>query len=150
MAVHFKICIDCTDPHRLAAFWAEAMGYAVEDHSPLIEVLLQQGVVGEDAVVEVDGHKAWKTAAAVRDPDAPVNPQNGVGQGMRLLFQVVPEKKTVKNRLHLDLHYGPEDYEAQADRLEGLGATRLGAYDEDGAKWILMADPEGNEFCAHA
>lgn len=150
MAVHFKICVDCTDPHRLAAFWAEAMGYVVEDHSALIAMLLEQGVVGEDDVVEVEGRKAWKTAAAVRDPDAPVNPQNGVGQGMRLLFQAVPEKKTIKNRLHLDLHYGPDDYEAQADRLEGLGATRLGAYDEDGAKWIVMTDPEGNEFCVHA
>ena len=150
MAVHFKICIDCTDPHRLAAFWAEAMDYVVEDNSPLIEMLLKQGVIGEDLLVEVDGRKAWKTAAAVRDPDAPVNPVNGAGQGMRLLFQTVPEKKTVKNRLHLDLHYGPEDYEAQADRLEGLGSTRLGAYDGDGAKWILMADPEGNDFCSHA
>ncbi|THV32095.1 VOC family protein [Glycomyces paridis] len=149
MSVHFKICIDAEDPHRLAAFWAEAMDYAVEDHSPLIEMLLGQGLIGEDLVVEIDGHKAWKTAAAVRDPDAPVNAQNGVGQGMRLLFQTVPEKKSVKNRVHLDLHYGPDDYQAQADRLVGLGATRLGDYDEDGAKWVLMADPEGNEFCAH-
>ncbi|GAB3660664.1 VOC family protein [Glycomyces tarimensis] len=149
MAVKFKICIDCADPHRLAKFWAEAMDYVVEDHSPLIETLLQQGVVGDELVTEVDGHKAWKSAAAVRDPDAPVH-HNGVGLGGRILFQAVPEPKEVKNRVHLDLHYGEDRYEAEADRLEGLGATRLGAYDEDGAKWILMADPEGNEFCAHA
>ncbi|MEU5874957.1 VOC family protein [Glycomyces sp. NPDC047369] len=150
MSVPFKICIDCTDPHRLADFWAAAMDYVVEDHSALIAMLLEQGVVTEEHTVEVHGRKGWKTAAAVRDPEAPFDPVRGTGKGMRLLFQVVPEPKTVKNRLHLDLHYGPDNYEAEADRLEGLGATRLGAYDEDGAKWILMADPEGNEFCCHA
>lgn len=150
MSLSFKVCIDCADPHLLAAFWAEAMGYEVEDHSPLIQTLLDQGVITRELLTEVDGRLAWKTAAAVRDPDAPSDPHTGVGKGMRLLFQQVPEPKTVKNRLHLDLHYGPDDYEAQAARLETLGATRLGAYDEDGAKWILMADPEGNEFCAHA
>ncbi|GAA2293765.1 VOC family protein [Glycomyces scopariae] len=149
MAVKFKICIDCADPHRLADFWAGAMGYEVEDHSALIATLLENGVVTEDLTVDVHGRKGWRTAAAVRDPDAPFDPHSGVGKGMRLLFQTVPEPKTVKNRLHLDLHYGPDAYEAEADRLESLGARRLGAYDEDGAKWILMADPEGNEFCCH-
>lgn len=149
MAVKFKICVDCADPHLLAAFWAEAMDYVVEDHSPLIEVLVAQGVIGDDLVVEVDGHKAWKTAAAIRDPAEPFNAQNGVGQGMRVLFQTVPEVKTIKNRLHLDLHYGLEHYEAQAERLASLGATRLSAHDEQGSKWIVMADPEGNEFCVH-
>ncbi|MCH7232701.1 VOC family protein [Glycomyces sp. L485] len=150
MAVRFKICVDSTDPHLLANFWAEAMGYVVEDHSAFIEILHRQGAIGEDDFIEVDGRKAFKTAAAIRDPDDPMDPQSGVGRGARILFQVVPEKKTVKNRLHLDLHYGADCFEAAAARLEDLGATRLSAHDEQGSKWVVMADPEGNEFCAHA
>ncbi|MFC4334221.1 VOC family protein [Salininema proteolyticum] len=149
MPVHFKICVDAEDPHALAAFWAEAMDYAVEDHSATIERLMADGVVPDGHVVEVDGRRAWRTAAAVRNPDDPVH-DSGVGLGMRVLFQLVPEKKEGKNRLHLDLHYGPDRYRAEADRLEGLGARRLGEYDEHGAKWIVMADPEGNEFCVHS
>lgn len=150
MAVKFKICVDCADPNLLAGFWAEAMGYVVEDHSVFIAKLLEQGVITEDLLLEIDGRRVWKTAAAIRDPADPVNAESGIGQGMRVLFQTVPEPKTVKNRLHLDLHYGSDRYEAEADRLEGLGATRLGAHDEQGSQWIVMTDPEGNEFCVHA
>ncbi|MGH3431393.1 MAG: VOC family protein, partial [Thermocrispum sp.] len=59
MAVPFKICVDCTDPHLLADFWAAAMGYLVEDHSRFIEQLLEQGLIGKELVVEVDGRAAW-------------------------------------------------------------------------------------------
>src|SRR5579871_5926181 len=61
-----------------------------------------------------------------------------------LLFVAVPDKKTVKNRLHLD--FRPDDHQAEVDRLLGLGATRadIGQGDEP---WVVMADPEGNEFC---
>jgi hypothetical protein len=151
MPVPFKICVDCADPHLLAAFWAEAMDYKVEDHSHLIETLLAQGVITEDLLVEVDGRKAWKTAAAVRDPDAPVHPERGTGQGMRILFQTVPEPKTVKNRIHLDLHVGIDRIESEAARLEALGGRRLtDVISEEGATWIVMGDPEGNEFCVHS
>jgi predicted enzyme related to lactoylglutathione lyase len=67
--------------------------------------------------------------------------------GPKLLLQQVPELKSVKNRMHLDID--AVDIEAEADRLEALGAHRV-AIDqihEHGTSWILMVDPEGNEFC---
>jgi len=65
----------------------------------------------------------------------------------KLLLQRVPEAKAVKNRMHLDLE--TPDIEAEATRLQALGATRVdaGTQSEHGSTWILMADPEGNEFC---
>jgi len=70
------------------------------------------------------------------------------GDGPKLVFQRVPETKTVKNRLHLDLVVG-DDMEAEATRFEGLGATRVSdePIREFGCAWIVMADPEGNEIC---
>ena len=150
MTENFKICVDCADPNRLAAFWAEALGYVVEDYSSFVQTLLEQGRVSSDDLVEIDGRTTFKAIAGVRDPDAPFDEKSGVGRGMRMLFQAVPEHKTVKNRLHLDIHYGPDRFEAEADRLAGLGATRIGQHDENGSKWIVMADPEGNEFCVHS
>lgn len=70
-----------------------------------------------------------------------------MGLGRRLLFQRVPAGKTAKNRLHLDLHVGPERREAEVARLEGLGARVLYHADEPVGVWSTMADPEGNEFC---
>ncbi len=61
------------------------------------------------------------------------------------LFIKVPEGKTVKNRVHVDLH--ADDREAEVARLVGLGATRLSDHDEWGGVWTTLADPEGNEFC---
>lgn len=65
----------------------------------------------------------------------------------QLLLQRVPERKSAKNRMHLDIHVA--DIDAEAARLEGLGATRVSssAFDEHGTRWHLMADPEGNELC---
>lgn len=65
--------------------------------------------------------------------------------GPALILQRVPEAKTVKNRLHMDIKH--PDIDAEAARLEGLGATRVRQYDEFGTSWILMNDPEGNEVC---
>jgi predicted enzyme related to lactoylglutathione lyase len=69
------------------------------------------------------------------------------GSAPKLLLQKVPEAKTVKNRMHLDIDI--PDIEAEAARLERLGASRLdaGTRTEFGVSWVLMADPEGNEFC---
>ncbi|MEI7547065.1 MAG: VOC family protein [Actinomycetota bacterium] len=67
------------------------------------------------------------------------------GRGPKLLMQQVPEPKTAKNRLHLDLHVA--DQEVEAARLVDLGATRVRRVDEFGIFWISMRDPEGNEFC---
>ncbi|WP_407072825.1 VOC family protein [Planotetraspora sp. GP83] len=144
MTLHWKLVVDCADPHRQAAFWAEALGYEVEDNSVLIERLLGLGVITESALTP-DG-KAWKGLQAVRHPDDPVDPESGIGLGRRILFQAVPEPKTVKNRLHIDLHAGPERRDAEVDRLKGLGATVLWTVQEPGSHHVTMADPEGNEF----
>jgi predicted enzyme related to lactoylglutathione lyase len=67
--------------------------------------------------------------------------------GPKLLLQQVPEAKTVKNRFHLDIEVA--DIQAEADRLVGLGATQVSESpcSEQGSTWLLMTDPEGNEFC---
>ena len=69
------------------------------------------------------------------------------GTGPKLLLQRVAEPKATKNRMHLDIEV--PDIEAEADRLSGLGAQRVSddTCSEHGSTWILMADPEGNEFC---
>lgn len=147
MAVHWKLVVDCARPLGLAAFWAEVLGYEVEDHSALIERLLAAGTITDELYTVVDGRKAWRTLAAVRHPDDPVEAATGMGLGRRLLFQSVPEPKRVKNRLHLDLHFGPERREAEVKRLEGLGASVLQVVVEPGTNHVVMADIEGNEFC---
>jgi predicted enzyme related to lactoylglutathione lyase len=67
------------------------------------------------------------------------------GSGPKLVFQKVPEAKTVKNRVHLDLIV--DDIEAEAARWVELGATRGEFFKEYGISWIVMRDPEGNEVC---
>jgi predicted enzyme related to lactoylglutathione lyase len=67
------------------------------------------------------------------------------GTGPRLLFQVVPEDKVVKNRVHLDV--AVPDRQAEIQRLVELGGTRLRDVEEDGEAWTVLQDPEGNEFC---
>ncbi len=146
MATAYKLVFAAADPHAQARFWAEALGYVVEDNSRLIKSLLDQRVVTDADVVEVDGVPAWSTAAAIRDPDAPVDEFSGTGRGGRVLFQMVPEPKTAKNRVHLDLHVG-DQRDAVVDRLVGLGATVIGEGSEGPSTWKVLADPEGNEFC---
>ncbi|MFF4737307.1 VOC family protein [Streptomyces sp. NPDC001262] len=147
MAVHWKLVVDCADPLRLTAFWAEALGYEVEDNSVLIERLLGMGAIGDELLTVVDGRKAWTHAAAVRHPEDPVDASTGIGLGRRILFQTVPEPRQGKNRLHMDLHVGPEQREAEVKRLERLGARVLQVVDEPAGSHVTMADPEGNEFC---
>jgi hypothetical protein len=71
------------------------------------------------------------------------SPEDGVAPD--LLFLPVPEGKAVKNRLHLDLR--PLDQDAEVTRLEALGARRASVGQDDAVTWVVMADPEGNEFC---
>ena len=106
---------DARDPHALAAFWEEALGWR-RTHSSDDEVAL-----------EPPEHSIWDGVA----PD--------------LLFVRVPEEKSVKNRIHLDLR--PDDQAAEVARLEALGATRVDVGQGDDVTWVVMADPEGNEFC---
>ncbi|MFJ4850969.1 MULTISPECIES: VOC family protein [unclassified Streptomyces] len=146
MAVHWKLVIDAADPHGQAAFWAAALEYENEDHSALIERLLGIGAVTPELLAETGGRKAWRDLAAVRHPEDPYEEESGTGRGRRILFQRVPEAKTAKNRLHLDLHPGPDRRDAEVVRLEGLGATVLRRIKEPSGEWVTMADPEGNEF----
>jgi hypothetical protein len=146
--LHWKLVIDASDPHAQAEFWAQALGYLVEDNSAQIARLVALGHVSEERdTVEAHGRRAWRDLVAVRHPDDPYDEATGIGHGRRLLFQRVPEAKTVKNRLHLDLHASPGQRDAEVARLEGLGATVLRRVEEPGGTWTVMADPEGNEYC---
>ena len=78
------------------------------------------------------------TGAAITSPE-PGRP--------RVLFQQVPELRSGKNRLHLDVRIGPERREAEVARLVELGATELWRASQGPHAWVTMADPEGNEFC---
>jgi catechol 2,3-dioxygenase-like lactoylglutathione lyase family enzyme len=95
----------------------------------------------------------WETALGYHRVDAPEGyaalvPQRGES-GPVLLLQRVPEPRSTKNRMHLDLH--PEDPQAHVETLQRLGARRIGGWiDElvaEGVRWQVLADPEGNEFC---
>jgi predicted enzyme related to lactoylglutathione lyase len=92
----------------------------------------------------------WSAALGYRLDDADeesasIVPAEGAS-GWTLLFFVVPEGKSVKNRLHLDLS-PPDTMAAEVDRLLAAGATVQGRVDEGGSFWTVMLDPEGNEFC---
>jgi len=142
VAIPIQIVFDCTDPARLSAFWAEALGYQLQDlpagFGSWEEFLTVQGVPQEE----------WNSASAVVDPE---------GIGPRIFFQRVPEAKVVKNRVHLDVNAGgghdtsPEErqrrVEAAVERLVAAGATKVEAREQWGDSWVVMQDPEGNEFC---
>ncbi|MGW2519491.1 VOC family protein [Streptomyces sp. NPDC001617] len=145
--VHWKLVIDAADPHAQADFWAAALGYEVEDNGALVRRLLEVGAVPREATVEFHGRPAFRDLIAVRHPEDPYDKDSGTGLGRRLLFQRVPEVKTVKNRLHLDLHPGAGRRDGEVERLVGLGASVLRRVKEAAGEWVVMADPEGNEFC---
>ena len=149
MALAWKLVIDSTDASRLADFWAAALEYEVEDPGALIEQLLAAGRIGTEAITEHRGRKTFRGYAAIRHPDDPYDEMSGVGRGRRLLFQEVPEGKSGKNRLHIDVHSAPGGLDELVARLEKLGATRVREVDQGPAgHWWVMRDPEGNEFCA--
>jgi catechol 2,3-dioxygenase-like lactoylglutathione lyase family enzyme len=143
MARDVQITFDSADPAGLAAFWAEALGYQLQDPP--------EGFESWEQALEAMGvpPESRNDASAVVDPE---------GSGPRLFFQRVPERKQAKNRVHLDVRAAPglegdarmAALEAEAERLVSHGATRLWRYEPApplGAGHIVMADPEGNEFC---
>ncbi|MER7049345.1 VOC family protein [Streptomyces jumonjinensis] len=149
MALNWKLVIDSDNAAVLADFWAAALDYTVEDPDALIGQLLAAGHIGEDAVTEHGGRRRFRGYAAIRHPEDPFDETSGIGRGRRLLFQDVPESKTVKNRLHIDVHAESEGLDHLVARLESLGATRVREVDRGPAgHWWIMLDPEGNEFCA--
>src|SRR5918998_5311136 len=139
MAFDFQVAIDCSSPHELADWWAEALGWQVEaQDESFIQKMVDTGAASEEDTTRHRGALVWKIGAAINSPD-PERP--------RLLFQRVPEPKTVKNRLHLDVRVGADRREAEVARLLSLGATELWRGSQGPFEWATLADPEGNEFC---
>jgi hypothetical protein len=137
------LVIDSTNAPALADFWAAALEYEVEDPSALISQLLAAGHIGSEAVVEYCGRRIFRGYAAIRHPEDPFDETSGIGRGRRLLFQEVPERKSGKNRLHIDVHSEPGGLDELVTRLEKLGATRVHEVDEGPAgRWWVMQDPE--------
>ncbi|GLZ80312.1 hypothetical protein Afil01_51190 [Actinorhabdospora filicis] len=135
-----QITFDCADPHAQAAFWAAVYGTAVEDHSAFVDQLIADGRMPADFRIVIGGRSAFRDVAAVSDPDK-TEP--------RLYFQRVPEGKTAKNRVHLDVHVDPAEKDAERDRLIALGAAFVESHADRGPLTYVMRDPEGNEFCLH-
>ena len=86
----------------------------------------------------------WHVWDEEGDDEVAVEPPKGSGQ-TEILFLKVPEDKTIKNRLHLDLR--PDDQAAEVARFEALGARRVDIGQGDDKTWVVLSDPEGNEFC---
>jgi hypothetical protein len=142
MAKKIQVVIDCADPAKLAEFWAHALGYRIPDppgdFATWPDFLRAQGVPESE----------FNRASAVEDPD---------GVGPRIFLQRVSEPKSGKNRMHIDVNAGggrgtPEDERAAlvdtavAD-LVAHGATLVEKRSQMGENWVVMLDPEGNEFC---
>ncbi len=146
-----QVTFDCADPESLSRFWASALGY-VNPSPPGREVADGEDVFAawHDFLREVGVPESeWNSASAAQDPE---------GEGPRLFFQRVPEGKTAKNRVHLDVRAAPglegeermAALEAEAERLVALGATRVERHEPappTGNGHLVMQDPEGNEFC---
>ena len=133
-----QVAVDCSHPYALARFWIEVLGY--------------------ELAPPPDHHTSWESfsEAEASRPDEGwcciIDPEH---TGPRLLFHAVPEPKQVKNRVHLDVWVDQPDpmadrrtfIQAEADRLRSMGATHVRTRDDDGDFYIVMQDPEGNEFC---
>jgi Glyoxalase-like domain len=119
-----ELAIDCADPSGLARFWCSVLDYQVQGED--------DGVVTIGSPMVADGKNR-------RGPVPPV-----------LTFARVPEGKTVKNRLHLDLSPTDREQAEEVARLLGLGARHADVGQGLGVSWVVMADPEGNEFCVLA
>lgn len=138
----FQVTFDAADPDRLARFWALALRYEIEPppegFGSWPEALKAWGVPEE----------RWGSASAIVDPE---------GAGPRVFFQRVPEGKSAKNRVHLDVRsargqeLSPEAAEqarlAHVDLLQGAGAEVVEHREEMGGAFVVMRDIEGNEFC---
>jgi Glyoxalase-like domain len=145
VATRIQVTIDCADPGRLARFWADALGYRLEEppdgFASWQDYWVSRGLPPEE--VE-DGYDS------IVDPD---------GVRPRIWFQPVPEPKVVKNRVHLDLGVSGgrqvplptrrRRVDAEAERLVAAGAARLRVLSEEAVDHyaVVMADPEGKEFC---
>ncbi len=141
MSKSVQIVLDCRDSVQLARWWAETLDWKFEWLDPaLFEKLKADGFCSDADVVTIDGNLAWRTGAAINSGEE-LHPRQ------RMYFQDVPEQKTVKNRMHIDVHVGGEIVKETVTELENRGATRVGEGSQGPHTWVVMADPEGNEFC---
>ncbi|MDQ3096313.1 MAG: VOC family protein [Actinomycetota bacterium] len=142
MAYNFQLTIDSADPHVLADWWADLLGWEAEpSDEDFIRSMITQGYASDDDTTTHHGALVWKEGAAIR------HPAEDAGPGGRILFQLVPEVKTVKNRVHLDLSVGADNVEAELQRLTSAGATFLHRGRRGPHAWVTITDPEGNELC---
>jgi hypothetical protein len=151
MSRHVQVTFDAHDPRALSSFWSEVLGY------------VHPGPPGVDLPEGADRLAAWEEfLARIGVPAEQRNARSAIedpeGNGPRLFFQQVPEDKAAKNRVHLDVRVAPglraeqrmAALEAECDRLVALGATRVRRCEPAppmSAGFIVMTDPEGNEFC---
>ena len=141
MAYDIQVVVDSADPHTLADWWAETLGWQVEPQDEaFIKDMVAKGFATEAETKTHNGALVWSLGAAILHPDR-------ASGRPRVLFQVVPEPKTVKDRIHLDIKVGADNREAEHERLLARGATFLYRQQQGPMQWITMADPEGNEFC---
>lgn len=120
----YTVVVDCRDVKAQASWWANVLGWVITYEA-------------DDEVVVAPPHALDESRSIPLDE-----------RGPGLVFVPVPESRTVKNRLHIDLAPGPDDdQEAEVRRLESLGARRIDVGQPADVSWIVLADPEGNEFC---
>src|SRR5688572_19882391 len=131
MAYDFQVTFDSADPHAQADWWAETLGWAVEpSDEAFIRKMVDEGYATEDDTTTHNGTLVWKTGAAIIGTDG--------AEGRRILFNHVPEAKTVKNRVHLDVRTGGDDLATVRERLEARGATFLYEERQGPHAWYTM------------
>jgi hypothetical protein len=141
MAYEFQVTVDCADPHTLAQWWAQTLDWQAErSDEAFIRRMIDAGYAAESDTKLYNGALVWKEGAAIRHPD-------GLERAPRVLFQLVPEPKTEKNRMHLDLRIGTDDVQSTVASLVARGAKVLHDGRQGPHAWVTLADPEGNEFC---
>ncbi|MFD4468828.1 VOC family protein [Rhodococcus sp. NPDC058505] len=139
MSYEIQVTVDSRRPHDQAKWWAQTLGWRVEpSDEDFIRGLVAAGQAREEDTEVYDGVLVWRVGAGISDPAHPDRP--------RVLFQLVPEGKTVKNRMHFDVRAG-DDREAVAQALVARGAAIAHRGEQGPFRWITMTDPEGNEFC---
>src|SRR3954468_1187849 len=112
-SVFREIVVDCTDARKVAQFWADVLGWPLQEHEEYF----------------------WLSSTGEATAPPPL-----------LVFVPVPEPKTVKNRIHIDVNPSGCDQQEELQRLLSLGARHVDVGQKD-EPWIVLADVEGNEFC---
>lgn len=141
-----QVVVDCSSPHALADWWAETLGWQVEPQDEtFIRSMIEQGFAEESDTVTHKGSLVWATGTAITAGEA------ASGGQPRILFQQVPEAKTVKNRLHFDIRAVDRDSLGDMhEQLVARGAIKVGGGQQGPHLWVTYTDPEGNEFCIDA